>query len=213
MKRRLVSSIALLLCLTCSLFFLSGCKKGGSGLDTGPVKDAIAAKIEAFKSSVESYDVEGMLAFLAEESNFEGLYITEGNNQPYAKNYATLRSELEEDEQKQLAWRQPAPEGKGYVLTMELGAITYSNVSQSGAVAGVGFTIKEKADEISELVTDTGTMVCTMVKTQGDWRCKRMNINYAVVEQRILFSGAGVEEMTGTEAVAGFGLGSLLPED
>ncbi len=138
MKRRLVSSIALLLCLTCSLFFLSGCKKGGSGLDTGPVKDAIAAKIEAFKSSVESYDVEGMLAFLAEESNFEGLYITEGNNQPYAK------SELEEDEQKQLAWRQPAPEGKGYVLTMELGAITYSNVSQSGAVASVGFTDQRK---------------------------------------------------------------------
>lgn len=213
--KRLTSIITFLLCFSGLMLLATGCGKssgGGGGDQYTEVKKAIAAKINSFKTSVEAYNVDGMLAFL-DENNFEGLYIAEGNNPPYEKNYNTLRDELKADEDKQLNWRNPVPDGKGYALTMELDSIVYSNLSQSGAVASVGFTIKEKADGVPEKVTDTGTMVCEMVNTQGEWFCRRLTINFVVMDQGTIFSLAGVPEATDNKPITGFGFGSLILED
>ncbi|NLU42638.1 MAG: hypothetical protein GXX08_10580 [Firmicutes bacterium] len=70
--------------------------------------------------------------------------------------------------------------GNGYILTMELGTIVFSNVSATGAQAVVPFTIKEQSEnpQIPETTTDTGTIACEMVKLQGQWLCRTMTITF-----------------------------------
>lgn len=158
---------------------------GGSGIDEAGIKQAITARINSFKTAVEAYDVAGMLAFLEQETNLDKkLTIAEGENK-YDKSYNKLKEELEEDKGKQQHWRKsPAEGGNGYTLTMELGAITFSKIKESGAFATVPFTIIEAAENpaIGPEITDQGHMVCEMVKVQGVWRCQKLTINFNLVQ-------------------------------
>ncbi len=164
-----------LLCLSGLVLMLAGCGGGGGGGDDAEIQEAIAARIHSFKTAVEAYDVDGMLAFL-DENDFI-LTITE-NGSSYQKTYAVLAGELAADEAKQLHWRAAVPDGHGYVLAMELGAVAFENLSAAGGMATVPFTIKEKAADIPEMVTDTGSMVCEMASLAGVWRCQRLAIHF-----------------------------------
>src|SRR5690554_4580027 len=161
------------------LLVVTGCG-GGGGLDDAAIEQAIGARVNSFKAAVEAYNVIEMLDFLEKETEPERkLAISEGGSLPYEKSYNLLKSELEEDEPKQVYWRKPVSEGGyGYILTMELGTIAYSSVGASGAFAMVPFTIKEEADGIPQQVTDVGNMVCEMVKVGGVWYCRKMTINF-----------------------------------
>ena len=203
--------LIILLWISGLVLMLAGCGGGGGGDDT-EIQNAIAAKIDSFRAAVEAYVVDGMLAFL-DENDFI-LTISEDGSTPYDKEYAVLQAELEEDEAKQLHWRGSTPNGHGYSLTMELGTITYSNLSASGGVATVPFTIKEKADDppIPETITDTGGMVCEMVNLQGQWRCRRMTINYGGMGAIPLSSQAaalGTKGGEGTATTGSFSFGQF----
>lgn len=162
------------------LLILAGCSGGGSTnvVDKAAIQKAVQEQIALFKTAVETYDVDVMLGFL-EQSSFE-LTIAEAGSS-IKKDYTTLKKELEEDQAKQLKWRQDPPEGYGYVLTMELSDITYTDLSNSGAVVTLSFLTKEKSAEIEELVTDRGTMVLELIKQGNSWLCQYMTINFGQV--------------------------------
>lgn len=172
-----------ILCLSISglLLIMAGCggKPSGDTFDKTEIQQAVEARIKSFRTAVEDYNVESMLNFLDQDA-FQ-LTIAEGGiSLSYSKGYTKLNNELEEDRGKQLHWREPARVGHGYILTMELGAITYSKINASGACAVIPFTIKEEAEDpkISQRTTDKGHMTCDMVKLQGSWRCREMTINF-----------------------------------
>lgn len=189
------------------LLLMAACDggNGGGGSDIDPeIENAIAARMDSFRKAVEDYDVEKMLDFVLEDE-FE-LIIREISE--YPKCYSTLEDELREDEDKQLRWRKAVDEGgKGYSLTMELEKITYSNTTATGSVVTVSFTIKEEAAGIPLTVTDTGTMVCDMVKVTGEWYCQRM-INHFNTETT---AAIGTSMSAGRKA--GFGFGVLSFDD
>ena len=157
------------------LLLLSGCV--GSRIDKAEITKAVTEKIHMFRGAVEAYNVETMLGFLDQETFT--LSIKEGGVTAPLKDYAKLREELEEDEEKQLRWRQAPPAGYGYVLRMELGEVIYAgNVTDMAAVGTVSFIITEQAEGIPGQVTDQGTIVCEMVKKGGHWLCQRMTIHF-----------------------------------
>ena len=167
------------------LLTVTGCggNKGGGGGGTkdAAIKQAITARINSFKTAVEAYDVEGMLVFIHNTGSNDQLIIADGGLDSYNKDYATLETELREDEGKQRHWRKsPARGGNGYALTMELGTITFSNIKESGAYAVAPFIIKEAAENpfIEQTITDRGHMTCEMVKLQGTWGCQKLTINF-----------------------------------
>ncbi len=147
----------------------------GPKLDETVLQGEIAEAIDSFRNAVQDYNIGGMTDFLANDDFL--LTIVEGNNS-YDKDLATLLTELEEDEAKQLNWRQSPPEGQGYILKMELGTLTYNNLSAGGCYTIVPFIISEKADNIPETITDRGSMVCEMIKLEGVWLCEAMIINF-----------------------------------
>ena len=188
------------------LLLLSGCV--GSRIGKTETTEAITEKIHMFRGAVEAYNVETMLGFLDQE--MFTLTIKEGGVTAPIKDYAKLREELEEDEEKQLRWRQAPPAGYGYVLRMELGEVIYaSNVTDMAAVGTVSFTITERAEGIPEQVTDEGTIVCEMVKKGGHWLCQRMIIHFETPlspAAYTLYGGLGVTR-------ASIGLGRLSFSD
>lgn len=148
-------------------------------------RDAIADRLNAFGRAVEIYDVEGMLAFLNEEGFV--LTIVEGGNPAYEKSYAVLEEELREDEEKQLRWRKPVEQGgQGYILTMEFGTLTYSNMTATGAVVVADFTILEDTDEIEQIITDRGSIICEMVQLEQTWYCQKMTIHFESVSSSLM---------------------------
>lgn len=169
-----------ILSITGLILIMAGCSGKKYGGDIGDTEQAIADRIDSFKTAVETYDVEKMLDFLDKTGLEKQLTIAEEGIGSYSKDRAKLKTELEEDQGKQLHWRNPAPEGHGYILTMELGTITYQKLCASGAYAVAPFTIKEEAKnpEIPQQITDKGHMTCQMVKLQGTWRCLEMTINF-----------------------------------
>ncbi|NLU42137.1 MAG: hypothetical protein GXX08_08025 [Firmicutes bacterium] len=198
------------------LFAIPGCFGGGGGTDGGidqtQIQAAIGQRIAAFVEAVEDFDVDGMLGFLDEDSF--SLTISEGGSE-YSKTYTELKAELEADEPKQLQWRKPESEGgNGHVLTMELGTIVYSSVSETGAQAAAPFTIKESAEnpQIPETTTDTGTIACEMVKLGGQWLCRQMTITYDDLA-KASYRGAGSSESGNAESIedgtTGFGFGQF----
>lgn len=177
------------------------------------IKNAINERVHSFKEAVERYDVDGMLAFL-DENSFE-LTIAENNNEA-KKSYTTLKKELEEDEGKQLHWRDPVPEGHGYTLTMTLEDIMYSSLTPTGAYLSVGFTILEKAEDpkLEERVTDRGHMVYEMVHLLGEWRCRHMIINFWSMDGRQLISSMAAQKgKTYRRNRLGFSFGVFAFED
>lgn len=142
-----------------------------------------------------------------DEDNFN-LTIIEGNSE-YDKTYDELETELQEDEAKQLHWREAVSEGgHGYVLTMELGTITNTNISETGAQATVPFTIKEQSEdpEIPETTTDTGTIVFEIVKLQGQWLCRTMTITFDTDLIRAAYRAAAGSD-SGDDGASGFAFG------
>jgi hypothetical protein len=162
----------------------SGGGGGGGGTKDAEIKQAITTRINSFKTAVEAYDADGMLAFLEQETNMDKkLTIVEGSDgiNKYDKDYTTLESELNQDKDKQRHWRKsPEEGGNGYTLTMKLDAITFSKMKESGAYATVPFTIIEAAEDpfIEPVITDQGHMVCEMVKLRGTWYCQKLTINF-----------------------------------
>ena len=108
-------------------------------------KDAIAKRVYSFGEAVEKYDVDGMLAFL--DGNSFKLIIAEGGHED-VKDFELLKKELIEDEEKQLHWRDPVPEGHGYDLTLELSNLKYNKLSATGARLIVEYRVWGRADEL-----------------------------------------------------------------
>lgn len=207
MKRLTLLVLTIALSLTISGCFGGG--SGGGGIDDAEIQNAIASRISSFVTAVEDYDVDGMLEFL-DEGSFS-LTIAEGDDS-YDKTYADLEAELEEDEAKQLHWRDAVSEGgHGYVLTMESGTVTYANLSETGAIATLPFTIREQADdpEIEETVTDTGSIICEVVKLQGQWLCRTMTITFDTDLPRALYRAAAWPD-SDDEVTVGFGFGRII---
>lgn len=206
------------------LLTMAGCggESGGGGNGAGDteIKQAITVRINAFKTAVEAYDVEGMLDFLNNTDAADKVTIAEAGIGSYFKDYTTLKIELEEDRGKQIYWRQSPPVGKGYTLTMKLETITYSNLNASGAYAVVPFTIIEaaQAPEIGPDETDRGNMVCEMVNFQGTWRCQKMTINFyspgrsvssVKIATPLASSKPAYKNERSQEGTAGFGFGDF----
>lgn len=143
------------------------------------VEQEIKGKIDLFKASVEDYNVEGMLSFL-EKGTFRLRITEDGQSYQAEKDYDQLEEELGEDEEKQLRAREDPPTGYGYKMSMVLGDVTYSNVSEMGASARVPFTIFEESLDFDPVdPTDTGTISVNMVKTEGEWLCQYMAIDFS----------------------------------
>ena len=198
--QRLMLSLLIL-----GLVTITGCL--GTSVDDAKVKSAITAEVEVFRVAVERYNVEAMLKFL-DKDNFK-LTISEGISLSYDKDYVTLKSELEEDEKKQLRWRQPPPEGHSYVLTMNLGTITYTNIKANGAIGAVPFTILEESAEIEQVETDQGTIVVVMAKLQDQWLCQEMTINFETRSGQILARGQQGHLITAIDRGFGFSNGKF----
>jgi len=195
----------LVLALFSALFIiLSGCSGGGGGkpVDHTETKEAVQKAALAFRDAVEDYDVEGMLHFL-DRGGFTLVIKEVGQSLQGSKDYATLEAELRDDEEKQLRWRQEPPEGYGYVLTMELGEIVFSNLSSTGAIATTTFKVFEKAQRIENTVTDTGQIVLEMVKLEGKWLCRKMSTNFEKTGSKIL------GQWNSHGHLRGFGFGSI----
>jgi hypothetical protein len=184
--RKLLKQLFLFLMISGVLLTVTGCggNKGGGesggGTNDAEVKQEITARIDSFKTAVEAYDVEGMLGFLHNTGSNEQLIIADEGLDSYSKDYATLETELREDEGKQRHWRKSPPAGNGYTLTMKLGAIIFSDIKESGVIVVVPFEIIEAAEDppIEATMTDHGHMTCEMVKIQGIWRCQKLVINF-----------------------------------
>ena len=172
--------LILLLVIVGLILLVAGCDKKA---DATEIQHDITNSVKSFKTAVQAYDVNNMLRFLVQDISFQ-LTISEGNSF-YIKDYTILKNELEEDQAKQLHWRQAPPEGHGYVLIMELGTIIFSNISASGAIATIPFTVKEQVQDpqIPQTVTDAGQIACEMVRLQGTWRCQKMTIIYYALKK------------------------------
>ncbi len=196
-----MQKMTLLLVIVGLLLLVAGC---GKRIDEAQIQQDITEGVNSFKTAVQAYNVANMLGFLVQDNSFK-LTISEGTGS-YDKNYTTLKTELEEDQEKQLHWRQAPLTGHGYVLTMELGTIVFSNMSASGAIAMVPFKIKEQAQEpeIPQTVTDVGQIVCEMVNLQGIWRCQKMTIAYYASDKT---SAGARNKKTGEEDAQGFCFG------
>jgi hypothetical protein len=196
-----MQKMTLLLVIVGLLLLVAGC---GKRIDEAQIQQDITEGVNSFKTAVQAYNVANMLGFLVKDVSFK-LTISEGTGS-YDKNYTTLKTELEEDQEKQLHWRQAPLTGHGYVLTMELGTIVFSNMSASGAIAMVPFKIKEQAQEpeIPQTVTDVGQIVCEMVNLQGIWRCQKMTIAYYASDKT---SAGARNKKTGEEDAQGFCFG------
>jgi hypothetical protein len=196
-----MQKLTLLLVIVGLLLLVAGC---GKKVDEAQIQQDITEGVNSFKTAVQAYNVANMLGFLVKDVSFK-LTISEGTGS-YDKNYATLKTELEEDQEKQLHWRQSPPEGHGYVLIMDLGTIIFSNTSASGAIATVPFKIKELAQEpeIPQDVTDEGQIVCEMVNLQETWRCQKMTIVYYVSDKT---SAGAHSTKTGEDVAQGFCFG------
>ena len=177
----------LLLAITAAvaLVTVSGCIGGGQApppIDEGAIKAAIGAVIDGFEDAVEAYDVDGMLACLS-GAGFK-LTLQEAG-QSYPKDFATLRSELEADEQNQLDCREPEPQGYGYALDLVLGTQAFSNITATGAIVTQTHEVYESSSKlgIDRLKTDNGTITWHFAKISGAWKATAMTITFDPVVQ------------------------------
>jgi hypothetical protein len=202
----------LLLAITAlALVTVSGCIGGGGQapppIDQGAIKAAIGAVIDGFEDAVETYDVDGMLACLS-GADFN-LTLQEGTLQPYTKNYATLEGELVADRDKQLAWREPEPDGYGYALDLVLGTQTFSNITATGAIVTQTHEVYESSTALgispeNPLKTDNGTITWHFAKISGEWKATAMTITFEPVQM----AGAVARVQAAESRGFGFGVGA-----
>ena len=192
-----------------ALVTVSGCIGGGEArppVDQEAIKAAIGTVIDGFEEAVEAYDVDGMLACLPGEG-FK-LTLQEGGYS-YTKDFATLESELAEDEENQLAWRKPADEGGwGYALDLVLGTQTFSNITATGAIVTQTHEVYESSTKlgIDRLKTDNGTITWHFAKISGEWKATAMTIAFEPVSM-----AAGTPRATSTARRPCFGFGYGAP--
>lgn len=200
----------LLLAITAlALVTVSGCIGGGGQapppIDEGAIKAAIGAVIDGFEDAVEAYDVDGMLACLS-GAGFK-LTLSEAGYS-YTKDFTTLKNELEADARNQLDWRKPkADGGYGYVLDLQLGTQTFSNITSTGAIVTQTHQVFESADGIDELMTDKGTITWQFAKISGEWKATAMTITFDQVPQ----AGAAARA-AGADGSKRYGFFGRLPE-
>jgi hypothetical protein len=178
----MIKKIGLLVVVMILIAGLAGCGGGGSSTGSGAktvTTSGILTLLSNYETAVEAYDVDGMLDCL--DSGSFTLTINEGSY-TNTKDYATLKSELEADETKQLAWRKSPTEdtnGHNYKLDLQLGTPTSDNETASGAMVSQSFEVWESSDEITTAIeTDSGTIVWTLVYRSGEWQATAMTINY-----------------------------------
>ncbi len=180
MKRTILAVLLVIAVLT-----MAGCGGGGGGSSSPSSytteKTEIEQTLSGFKTAVETYDVNGMLAVFGDPDPSAMVLTIQEGNISYKKSYSTLKKELEEDETNQLTWRkEPVQGGRGYKLDMVLGSYAYSNMSSSGGYASQTFEIWESSENpvIGRTETDSGTIIWSMVKTTGKWKAVSMTITF-----------------------------------
>ena len=191
-----------------ALVTLSGCMGGGIApppVDEAAVKAAVGEVINDFESAVEAYDVDGMLECLS-GAGFK-LTLKEAGLS-YTKDFATLKSELEADEQNQLDWRKPEP--YGYALDLRLGTQTFSNITATGAIVTQTHEVYESAtalgiDPDHPLKTDNGTIIWHFAKISGAWKVTAMTITFEPVPRAV--HAAAMRTPKPERAGFGFGIG------
>jgi hypothetical protein len=182
-----------------SLILIAGC--GGGGGPNNPNYSEIEEMINNFESAVEAYIVTGMLNCLS-DTGFQ-LTITEAGLS-YNKDKTKLTTELNDDKDKQLAWRKSNTEdpinGHGYVLDLVLGTPSFSNETSTGAVVTQTFAVYESATSpsIARMKTDNGNITWQVAEINGGWQATAMTIEYRTL------SGAALS-VTGTEKRSGLG--------
>lgn len=179
-----------------SLILIAGC--GGGGGSDDPSHSEIEQLLGNFESTVEAYNVTGMLNCLSDTS-FQ-LTITEAGLS-YNKDKATLTTELNDDEDKQLAWRKSNTEvinGHGYVLDLILDTPVYSNETSTGAVVTQSFAVYESATfpPITRMKTDNGNITWQVAEISGAWKATTMTIEYQALSGSAL-SVAGTGKRSG----------------
>lgn len=201
----------LLLAITAlALVTVSGCIGGGGQapppIDQGAIKAAIGAVIDGFEDAVEAYDVDGMLACLS-GAGFK-LTLSEAGYS-YTKDFSKLQSELEDDEEDQLCWRQPEPGGFGYALDLRLGTQTFSNITATGAIVTQTHEVYESSTALgispeNPLKTDNGTITWHFAKISGEWKATAMTITFEPVQM----AGAVARVQAAESRGFGFGIGA-----
>lgn len=169
---------------------LAGCGGGGSNDGEKAVTNPdILALFDKYEKAVEAYDVDKMLECL-DSSSFT-LTINEGSYTD-SKDYSTLKTQLEDDEDNQVAWRKDAGivtngiSGHNYKLDLVLGTAMSSNETSTGAVVKQTFEVWESSDEITAMKTDSGTIVWTLTQSSGEWKATVMTINYSTTTSAAL---------------------------
>jgi hypothetical protein len=188
---------------------LAGCGGGSSsgGSDKPVTNTDILTLLSNYAIAVDAYDVDGMLKCLDDSASFK-LTINDGSFTD-TKNYKTLKEELENDENSQLAWRKlptEDPNGHSYKLKLILDIAYSSNETSTGAVVKQTFRVLESAKDIDERQTDSGNIVWTLVQSSGVWKATAMIINYDYsVSQSAALAVKGTAAMSFNGKGFGFG--------
>jgi hypothetical protein len=189
---------------------LSGCGGGsssGSGDEKTVTTSGILTLLSSYETAVEAYDVDGMLDCL--DSGSFTLTIKEGRYTS-TKDYATLKKELEDDENNQLMWRKDSTVagGHNYQLDLILGTPTSGNETSSGAIVKQNFEVWESSAEVTPAIrTDSGTIVWTLVYSSGEWQATALTINYntSITGSRLVKTAAAATSSQGKR----FGFGKM----
>ncbi|MEW5866413.1 MAG: hypothetical protein AB1774_06070 [Bacillota bacterium] len=193
----MIRRVMLLILTAIVLVTLSGCMGGGPGIDTAAITTAIGRVIDGFEADIEAYDIDETDGALSCLSGTGFKLTLEEAGASYDKTYATLKQELEDDEENQLYWRT----NNGYRLDLRLGTRVFSNVSATGAVVTQRYSVAEWATRIPVVVTDQGSITWQFANVSGAWKATAMWITFEPVQTR----AAGIR--AGGAAPTGFGFG------
>jgi hypothetical protein len=178
-----MKKVSFLMLVIILITLLTGCGGGSSSSGDGDksvTNKEILALLDNYKKAVEAYDVNGMLKCLDNSGSFI-LTINEGSYTD-SKDYNTLKSELDADQDCQLAWRKSGtadPNGHNYQLELKLDTPVSNNETSSGAVVKQTFEVWESSDQIkTPICTDSGIIVWTLAQITGEWKATAMTINY-----------------------------------
>lgn len=194
-----------------TVFMISGCGGGGGSKGYGKEKNQIAQALSGFEGAVETYHVSNMLAVFDDTDTSKKILTIQEGSSKFEKSYTTLEEELNDDEDDQLAWRQPSsvPGGHGYQLDMRMGPYTYSGMSSTGGFATQTFQVWETAEGFGEwFKTDHGTITWELAKITGEWKVISMVIIFnpltSASSQSMVFRSVSTKNN-------GFGFGKGYP--
>lgn len=147
---------------------------GGTGVIDVGLQRAVIGKILAdWEGALEAYDVDGMLDPIA-----PGVIVTireNGAAQP-AKDYATLRDELEANAPNQIRMRVE----DGYVIDINFDLVISVDSGGSGRAVGTFAATETITDVAGTLIYESGTIDANLVMTGGDWLITALDLNFNV---------------------------------